>query len=68
MEVWMTVQKIFLGIDLSANAWFVLGFFMMLTGVVFFSFGIVIDLLIKIMLNNSPFERRYYVREIVWGK
>ena len=56
--------KIFHTIDLSANAWFVLGFFFMIGGLIAFSFGIVIDLLMKIHLNNSPHEKRYYIREI----
>ncbi len=65
IESFLAIDKIFYNVDLSGNAWFVLGFFLMLTGVVFFSFGIVIDMLIKIQLNNSPYEKRYYIREII---
>ena len=65
MECKMLYEKLAQGIDLSANAWFPLGFYLMLMGVVFFSFGIVIDLLMKIHLNNSPYERRYHIREII---
>lgn len=64
IELWLGYQKIFHTIDLSANAWFLLGFFLILIGIVFFSFGIVIDLLMKIHLNNSRYERRYYIRKI----
>tara|TARA_B100002003_G_C14109241_1_gene533505 strand:+ start:618 stop:1571 length:954 start_codon:yes stop_codon:yes gene_type:complete len=63
-EIYMVYQKIFQGIDLSANAWFPLGFFLMIGGLIAFSFGIVIDLLMKIHLNNSPYEKRYYVRDL----
>jgi len=64
IELWLAYLKIFHTIDLSANAWFILGFFLILMGIVFFSFGIVIDLLMKIHLNNSPYEKRYYIRKI----
>ena len=64
-EIFMLYQKIFYGIDLSANAWFVLGFFLMLGGIMFFSFGLIIDLVIKSYLNTSQSERRYYVRDII---
>ena len=64
IELILIYFKIFHTIDLSANAWFVLGFFFMIGGLIAFSFGIVIDLLMKIHLNNSPHEKRYYIREI----
>ncbi|MCH7851065.1 MAG: glycosyltransferase [Nanoarchaeota archaeon] len=64
-ESYMIYEKFTQGIDLSANAWFILGFFLMIGGLIAFSFGIVIDLLMKIHLNNSPYERRYYVRETI---
>jgi len=64
IELWLVYLKIFHTIDLSANAWFILGFFLILMGIVFFSFGIVIDILMKMHLNNSPYEKRYYIRKI----
>ena len=64
IEAVLLYLKIFNKIDLSANAWFPLGFFFMIGGLIAFSFGIVIDLLMKIHLNNSPHEQRYYVREM----
>ncbi|MDO8509475.1 MAG: glycosyltransferase family 2 protein [Nanoarchaeota archaeon] len=64
-ELWMAFQKIFYGIDLSANAWFPLGFFLMLGGIMFFSFGLIIDLTIKAYLNTSHNESRYYVRDMI---
>lgn len=61
----MVVGKIFKIVDLSSSAWFLLGSLLIIAGILLFSFGIVIDLLLKIHLNSSPFEERYYHREIV---
>lgn len=61
---WMIKEKIQNNIDLSDNALFSLGFFLIIMGIILFSFGIVIDLLMKIHLNSSPIEKRYYVREV----
>ena len=52
------------GLSLNRNGWFFLAIFFLLAGVMFFSFGILMDLLIKIYLNSSPTERRYHVREV----
>ncbi len=57
-------QKLFLDIGINRSGHFLVGAFTILTSVILFSFGIVIDLLIKIHLNNSPHEKRYYVREV----
>jgi len=57
-------RKIFLGLSLNRDGWFFLTFFLILMGIVFFSFGIVIDIIMKIHLNNSPYEKRYYIREV----
>ena len=65
IEIVLVVFAVFKSIDLSANAWFPLGFYLMIAGLTAFSFGVVIDLLMKIHLNNSPYEKRYYVREVV---
>ncbi len=51
--------------DLSSSAWLLLGSFLIITGILLFSFGIVIDLLLRIHLNSSPYEKRYYIREII---
>jgi len=58
-------QKIFLGQSANRSGYFLVGSFMFLTSVILFSFGIVIDLLIKIQFNTSKQERRYRIREIV---
>jgi len=65
IEIFLLGIKIFGRVDLSDNAWFPLGFFFIIGGLIAFSFGITIDLLMKIHLNNSPHERRYYVRDIL---
>jgi len=65
IEGYMFYEKITQGIDVSANAWFPLGFYFILGGLIAFSFGVVIDLLMKIHMNVSPYEKRYNVREIV---
>ncbi len=56
--------RIFEGLSLNRNGWFFLAIFFLLAGIMFFSFGILMDLLIKIYLNSSPTERRYHVREV----
>jgi len=58
-------QKVFSGLGLNRNGWFFLGIFSMLASIMFFSFGIIMDLLIKIHLNTSQFEKRYYVRSVI---
>lgn len=57
-------QKISLGIGINRSGHFLLGSFSVMTSIMLFSFGVVIDLLMKIHLNNSPYEKRYYVREV----
>jgi len=64
IELILIIGKILGKVDFSNSAWFTLGFFFMIGGLTAFSFGIVIDLLMKIHLNNSPHEKRYYVREM----
>ncbi len=62
---WSLYARIIFNVSLNRNGWFFVGFFSLLIGVVFFSFGIVLDLLIKIQLTMSPHEKRYYVRRII---
>ncbi len=62
---WTFYGKLFLGLSLNRNGWFFLSFFFLLAGILLFSFGIIIDLLIRIQLATSPNERRYYVREVI---
>ncbi|MFM2424154.1 MAG: hypothetical protein RLZZ70_545 [Candidatus Parcubacteria bacterium] len=58
-------QKIFLNIGINRSGHFLLGSFGLLGSLIMFTFGVVIDLLIKIHLNNSPVEKRYYIREVI---
>ena len=58
-------QKVFQGLGLNRNGWFFLGIFFMLGALMLFSFGILMDLLIKIYLNTSQFDKRYYIKEII---
>jgi len=57
--------RLFLNLSLNRNGFFFLGFFFLIIAGMTFAFGIIIDILIKIHLNNSPFERRYYIRELI---
>lgn len=59
------VQKVFFGLGLNRNGWFFVSFFMILASIMFFSFGMMIDIMLKTYLNTSPSEQRYYVREII---
>jgi glycosyltransferase involved in cell wall biosynthesis len=53
------------GTGLNRNAWFFLGIFFMLAGIMFFSFGIIIDLLLRLQQVISPYTKRYYIRETI---
>jgi glycosyltransferase involved in cell wall biosynthesis len=65
IEAWMIIGKLFFSYDLSSNGWFILGIFLIVAGFLSFSLGIITDLLIRIHLNNSPSEKRYYIRDII---
>ena len=58
-------QKFAFDLSINRSGYFLVGAFMLLTSVILFSFGIVIDLLVKIHLNNSKYEKRYYIREVI---
>ncbi|MDP2925704.1 MAG: glycosyltransferase family 2 protein [Nanoarchaeota archaeon] len=64
-EIWAFITRIFFGLSLNRSGWFYIGFFLMIMGITFFAFGIVLDLLMKIHLNTSPYEMRYNIREII---
>jgi len=63
--LWSLYEKFFNNLSLNRNAWFFVSFFLFLVSIMFFSFGIIIDLLLKIQLTNSPYEKRYYIKEII---
>ncbi|KKQ77583.1 MAG: Glycosyl transferase GT2 family [Parcubacteria group bacterium GW2011_GWC1_38_6] len=62
---WSLYEKIMKGLSLNRNGWFFIGSFFFLAGIIFFSFGIVIDIVIRMQLTLSPNEKRYYIREII---
>lgn len=62
---WTVYGKLAMGLSLNRNGWFFVTFFLLLSGVMLFSFGIIIDFLIRIHLNNSSYEKRYYIRETI---
>jgi glycosyltransferase involved in cell wall biosynthesis len=57
-------DKIILGINLNRDGWFFLTFFFLIMSLMFFSFGLVIDLLMRIYHNTSPHEKRYHIRSV----
>lgn len=62
---WTLYGKIFLNLSLNRNGWALVTFFLLLASIMLFSFGIAIDLLIRILLTTSAHEKRYYVREVI---
>lgn len=55
-------DKLALGIHLNRDGWFFLTFFFLIVAVMLFSFGLIIDLLMRIYIQTSPREKRYHVR------
>ena len=58
-------EKLFLGLGFNRNGLFFISAFLLLSGIVLFSFGIVIDLLIGLKFNTSKNEKRYRIREVI---
>ena len=63
--IWTVYEKIELGISISRNGWSLVTYFLLLAGIMFFSFGIIIDFLINIKFHTSKQEKRYRVREVI---
>ena len=61
---WTIYGKLFMGLSLNRNGWFFLSFFFLLAAIMLFSFGIIMDLLIRIYHNVSPREKRYHIRDV----
>lgn len=55
-------DKLALGLHLNRDGWFFLTFFFLIIAIILFSFGLVIDLLMRIYAQTSSREKRYYVR------
>jgi glycosyltransferase involved in cell wall biosynthesis len=64
IEAFLFTKKIIHGIDLSDNAWFILGFFLLGLSFISFVFGMIFEMMIRIYLNTSEQEKRYYIRNI----
>jgi glycosyltransferase involved in cell wall biosynthesis len=62
---WTLYGKIFLDLSLNRNGWFFLTFFFLLAAILLFSFGVIIDLLLRIQFNTSTTEQRYIVRDTI---
>jgi glycosyltransferase involved in cell wall biosynthesis len=60
--IFLLYDRLFRGLHVNRDGWFFLTFFFLITGILLFSFGIVIDLLMKIYLNTSATEKPYYTR------
>ncbi len=61
---WTLFGKIWMHTSLNRNGWTLVTFFFMLSSIILFSFGIVTDLLMKIVFNSSNTEKRYYIRHV----
>ncbi len=53
-----------LGIHLNDDGWFYITFFLLIAAIMLFSFGIIIDLLLRIYLSTSSVQKPYYVKDI----
>lgn len=62
---WSIYGKLFLEVSLNRNGWFFIALFCTLAGILLFSLGVIIDLLLRIQLTASPFENRYRVRRVI---
>ncbi len=62
---WTVYGKLAWGLSLNRNGWSLVSAFLLLAGIMLFSFGIIIDLLINIKFNTSKHEKRYRVREAI---
>lgn len=61
---WMAVERIFFGIEISDKIWPLLGFFFIVAGIQFFTFGLIADILIKNYYKNNR-QRNYFIKDIV---
>jgi glycosyltransferase involved in cell wall biosynthesis len=57
-------DKLAVGLHVNRNSWFFLTFFFLLMAIMLFSFGVVIDLLLRIYYHSAPKQKRYSVREV----
>ncbi len=66
---WTFKLKIFNNVSLSDSVWFIMSGFLIITALLFFMFGIMLDIMIRTYYNGSLVESRYKIRkEYVGGK
>jgi len=66
---WTFKLKIFNNVSLSDSVWFIMSGFLIITALLFFMFGIMLDIMIRTYYNGSLVESRYKIRkEYVEGK
>jgi glycosyltransferase involved in cell wall biosynthesis len=58
-------DRLFRHLHVNRDSWFFLSFFFLIMAIMLFSFGIIINLLMRIYLNTSPNEQPYYMRSVV---
>lgn len=63
--LWTIYGKVFMNLSLNRNGWALVAISLWLSGIMLFSFGIIIDLLIRNLFNTSPIEKRYYIRSVI---
>jgi len=63
--LWTIYNYFALGVHFARDIWVVISLSFFIAGLLFFCFGIVIDLLLRIHLNVSPYEKRYYIRNTI---
>ena len=61
---WTIYGKLIYDLSINRNGWTFVTMFSLLAGIMLFSFGVIIDLLIRIHLSSSPVEHRYYIRKV----
>lgn len=61
--LWSVYLKIFRSVSISDSAWAVLSSFLVIVGIQFFIFGIILDLLIRIQ-QKTGLEKRYKYEEL----
>lgn len=62
--VWMIIEKLFFGAELSEKIWPLMGIFLVMIGVQFFIFGLLSDIVTKIYYKNHE-RMNYSIKEII---
>lgn len=57
-------DRLALGIHMNHDGWFFLTIFFLIVAIMLFSFGLVIDLLMRIYMQTSVRAKRYYIRRV----